>query len=183
MSSFFANPWVSTIWAFLNSQFLATAVGAIVAVVIAKHGAKTVAATTDAAVAQEASNALQKAHNMAEPVAPTSTTPPPVQSSTLRDYRAETRGIVEQAKGFVDKAVKNDPDGRHQRTYDYIGRSDFVALAVALNERKRLTSEQLEAAAALFSEWKLYERGRAASKVVTQASFEKIRDALEKMRG
>ena len=63
ISTFFEMPKL-TLWELLNSQVLSTGIGTVEAILVAKYGSKTAAAVTDAAVAQEASNASRKAEQL-----------------------------------------------------------------------------------------------------------------------
>lgn len=183
MLGFLGVPSDLTIWGFLNSQFLATVIGAVVAGLVAKFGGKAANAASDAAAAQEAMNATVQVKRLEEIDGADAEPTAAVQNPGGRDYRADAREVVAGAKNFIADAVKKDSDGRHQRTYNAIGYYDYAALAFALHERGRLTDDQLTGAVDLFSEWRLYERGRAASKFVSQEVCERLRAAFVRLTG
>lgn len=168
---FFEIPADFTFWQLVNSQFLATVVGAIVAILVGK----TATAVTDAAVAQEASNANQKAQQLE--TQDVSKVEDGSVTNLEEDYREEAKSLVVRAKGFIDNVVSGDLDGRHQRTYTAIGKTDYTARAVALNERGRLSEPQLQGAATFFAEWKPFERGRAALKPVPKTTYANMNSA------
>lgn len=176
VGKFFEVPADFTFWQLVNSQFLATVVSAFVALLVARYGAKTAAAVTDAAVAQEASNAVQKAQQLETQEG--SELVEPSKEVSSRDYRRESKEVVDEAKAYIDRVIADDPDGRHHRTYQAIGKTDYTARAVALNERGRLGDGQLDCAIRLFAEWRPFERGRASLKVVPEATFNKMKSAL-----
>ena len=164
---------------FLNSQFLATFVGAIVAIVVAQVGRRVSEATNNATAAQEAATATVQAGQIeAEQEAVE------IKDAVTgeKDYRSESKSLIDEGKKYLDDVASSDTDGRHRRTYEAISRYDYVPLAVALNARKQLAGDQLEAATILFSRWKKFERGRAANKAVPKAVFEEMSSALERLK-
>ena len=168
-------------WEIINSQGLATFISALVVSMVAKYGAKTAEALTETAVAQEASNASKKAQQLEDQENVTVTsleTDDTPASETARDNRNEASEIVSQAKADINYLASSDPDGRHQRTYDYIGKTDYIALAVALSERKQLPATQLVGAVSLFTEWKFFERGKASRKLVPKNALETFRNGF-----
>ena len=168
-------------WEIINSQGLATFISALVVLMVAKYGAKTAEALTETAVAQEASNASKKAQQLEDQENVTVTsleTDDTPASETARDNRNEASEIVSQAKADINYLASSDPDGRHQRTYDYIGKTDYIALAVALSERKQLPATQLVGAVSLFTEWKFFERGKASRKLVPKNALETFRNGF-----
>lgn len=183
MFGFLVVPPELTIWGFLNSQFLSTATGAVVAILVAKFGSKAVRAASDAATAQEAMNATVQAKRLEEIDLSDAEPEPPAQLPGQKDYRSSARDVVAGAKIFIADAVKKDTDGRHQRTYNAIGFYDYAALAFALHERGHLTDEQLTGAVRIFSEWRSYERGKAASKLVSEEIYERLRQGLIALKG
>ncbi len=108
---------------------------------------------------------------------------PPAQLPGQEDYRTSARDVVAAAKSFIADAVKKDTDGRHQRTYNAIGFYDYAALAFALHERGHLTDEQLTGAVRIFSEWRSYERGRAAAKFVSEEVYIRLKQGLKALTG
>lgn len=180
---FLGVPPELTIWGFLNSQFLSTVTGAIVAILVAWFGSRAARAASDSAAAQEAMNATVQAQRLEEIDLADAEPEPPAQITGQINYRASARDLVAGAKTFIADAVKKDTDGRHQRTYNAIGFYDYAALAFALHERGQLTDEQLTAAVRIFSEWRSYERGRAASKFVSQEVYDRLQKALNALKG
>lgn len=183
--SFFDLPADLTLWTLLNSQFLATVVGAIVAILVAVYGKKAADAAADAAAEQGASNAAQQASQLelaeadgveaigAEEIA---------EVPGAHDFRPHARDLIAGAKKFLDDKAFKDPDGRHRRTYEAISRYDYVPLAVALSVRGQLSQDQLAAAVALFGRWKNFERGRAANKIVSQEVLQGLRELFDDLQ-
>lgn len=168
-----------TLVQFLNSQFLATFVGAIVAIVVARFGRKVSDAANNAAAAQEAETATVQARQIEadqEAVANEKSV------AGDKDYRDEAKALIEEGKQFIDDLAKSDSDGRHKRTYEAISRYDYMPLAVALNARHRLADDPLEGAAVLFSRWKGYERGKAANKLVPKSVHDEMKSALDRLK-
>ena len=182
VTKFFEIPSDVNFWQIVNSQALATAVGAVVALLVARYGSKAALAATDAAAAQEAASAVAKAKQIE--IESDAEVDAPEEVPHEADFRSSAKASVERAKEYLREKAGSDSDGRHRRTYDAIarGRIDYTALAVALNERDQLSSAQFDAAAKLFSEWRAYERGRAASKKVPRSVHEEINRLLTALR-
>lgn len=166
-----------TLWDFLNSQFLNTTSAAIIALVVAVIGRQVtrsnedVAAQVGARIASEQAQSIE-AENLKDGQAPEA-------SMKEKDVRADAKSTVDAAKAFLDKAAKEASDGRHRRTYEALSRYDYVPLAVALNGRGEIDDDQLDAAVALFSLWKQYERGRAAKKRVPKSVLDELQLYLQ----
>jgi hypothetical protein len=169
-----------TAWQLLNSQFLATLVGAFVAMLVAKFGSKAAQAVAETAAAEGAASATAQARQIEEQF---SSEDDRQARENGRNYRDEARGLAQQAREFLDSKAENDPDGRHRRTYDALSRYDYIPLAVALNVRGQISEKQLAAAASLFSRWRLYERGKAANKSVPETVYEEMKTALSELNG
>jgi succinate dehydrogenase/fumarate reductase flavoprotein subunit len=197
-SQLFAIPTDTTFWSVLNSQGLNTLAAVLVAFFVAKYGAKTAksAAETATSAAEAANSAVETAasqdvanfvqqasqiekQQLAEQLAEMSDEHARIDS---KDFRQETRQVIADARQYIEDVVAKDPDKRHQRTYEAIARYDYIVLATALNARKRLSPDQLAAAAELFTRWKQFERGLAANKVVPEPVLVSIKDALYRLQ-
>ena len=177
----FALPEKIKLLDFLNSQGLATFMSAIVALLLAKYGAKTAEAITENTVAQEGLSVKQEALKL-EKQESADLPPSTAESSEPTSYRDAARGLVQDARTYIDDVVKKDPDLRHHRTYDYIGRYDYIARAVALMERSQLSEKQRDAAVTIFTAWKPYAKGRAANKPVPKSAHDVIKEGLANLK-
>lgn len=175
----------SVAWEFLNSQFLNTVIGAFVAIAVAFYGRRVTKSNEEAAAQEGAQSASQQAQLIEADVAKkvASQAEAPEAKPNEDDVRPQAREVVEEAKRFLDKAAAEARDGRHRRTYDAISRYDYITLAVALNVRREIDTDQLGAAVSLFSLWNQYERGRAASKRVPAEILRTMRDLLQRLMG
>lgn len=180
-----------TLWQFLNSQLLATIVGALVVIVgaiIGSKGLSRFAELAETAVRILAEMGASKSEQEGAEVSKAkqdqvdAIVNQPVDEGS-KDWRGEARRLVESGKEFLDKKAENDPDGRYRRTYEAITRHDYIALAVAMNDRKRLTQAQFDAATTLFTLWKQYERGRASKRPVSQAAYNALNQAYTQLIG
>ena len=99
----------------------------------------------------------------------------------VRDYRAEARQIAENAKTFINKKIKDDPDNRHQRTYGRISGFYPKDRATALLERDQIDSTQEEALVELFDAWRRYEKGHGANYPVSLDVYEKMSEAWKRV--
>jgi hypothetical protein len=168
----------TTILDFFNSQGLATIVQAIVAIIVGMYAKK----TGDAATAeQEARIATQQAQIIEDEVLDVSKAPE--IDLDVGDYRAECRGLIARTKAYLDERVQDDGSSRNQRTYKAVGRYDYVALAIVLHARQKISREQLPEVVSQFSAWKSYERGKAASKPVPRAVYDTLRSAHDNLVG
>lgn len=165
---------------FLNSQFLSTLVGAIVAIVVARSGTKVSNAASEAATAQQVATTMAQAKRYEDQEEVVEVRE---LSSEETNYREDARKLIQKAKEFLDGKANQDPDGRHQRTYQALGRYDYVPLAVALNDRKQISADQLNGAVRLFTNWKAYERGRAAKKSVPKEVYDQMSEAFKTLTG
>lgn len=95
-----------------------------------------------------------------------------------KDYREAAKGLINDAKQFLRSTAKEDPDGRHQRTYAKISGHYPAELALALRERGQIDDEQYEAAVDLFTVWNDFARGKAASSMVPK----RVYDSLAQLR-
>ena len=172
-------PNYSTVWNFLDSQFLNTLVSSFVAIVLAVVGSRVTNAAKDSAADQGAVSASQQAQqieaDVQEPLVAEAEPQEP-------DRRQEARVVVEEAKEYLDGKAANASDGRHQRTYGALNRYDYIPLAVALSVRSEIKSWQLAAAVSLFSLWKQFGRGRAAQRRVPQGVLDKLQTLLQELK-
>lgn len=180
---FFELPADLTMWGLVNSQFLTTLMSATVAVVLAWYGKRAADSAADAAAAQSAVSAAQQAAQIEAEAVPAGNdaVEPPAQPGE-RDWRQESKAIVEEAKSFLEASAENDPDGRHQRTYDAISRHDYLVLAVALNVRGQLNPKQIAAATTIFTTWKSYEKGKVARRSVPEVVYNVLKASLNTLK-
>ena len=82
------------------------------------------------------------------------------------DYRERGLELAEKMKAFIEDKMKNDPDGRHRRTYRSISGHLPVARAAALEHREQISDTQEQAIATFFSVWNGYSKGRGANRLV-----------------
>lgn len=83
-----------------------------------------------------------------------------------KDYRERGLELAEKMKAFIEEKMKNDPDGRHRRTYRSISGHLPVARAAALEHREQISDKQERAIATFFSVWNGYSKGRGANLLV-----------------
>lgn len=171
--------WLHGLWDFLNSQFLSTVSGAVVAIAIGVFGQRVTRSNEEVAAQEGAQSASQQALSIEAAVA--NMAEPPEAGPGEIDVRPQAKGIVEDAKHYLDGVASEARDGRHRRTYEAISRYDYIPLAVALNVRQEIDTEQLAAAVSLFSLWKQYERGTAARKRVPNEILRTMQDLLRRL--
>jgi hypothetical protein len=191
---FFDIPAGVTFWQIINSQALATVVGVVVAVMVGIYGTKaTIEQARSATAASESARSLaQLAADQGALIAAQQAklledqeeqTMEVLEPGTGRDFRNDSKSLVEQAKGYLESKVDADPDGRHKRTYGAITRYDYTPLAVALSVRQQISNEQLDGAVTFFTQWRAYERGKAARKIVPESVYLNLQQALSKLKG
>ncbi len=180
-----------TLWQFLNSQLLATAVGAFAVVVVARTGGavqKRLLRLGENAVElldnlnakkseQEAAIASETKEKDLEAIVKQ-----PFEEGGL-DYRMVSKDLVDKAKAYINDKIGNERNKRYKRTYESIPRYDWLAVAFAMYERNGLNNNQLAAATTIFSLWKQYERGKASKKEVSQKAYNTLRDAYIQLTG
>jgi hypothetical protein len=97
------------------------------------------------------------------------------RNGTLRkDYREAARALIDDARRFLRTTAKQDPDGRHQRTYAKISGHYPAELARALRDRGQIDDDQFEAAANLFTVWNNFARGTAAKSMVPKKAYDTL---------
>lgn len=193
LEKFFELPADITLWGILNSQILTTLMSASVAIVLARYGKRTADAAAESAAAQNAVSATQQAAQIEKAVEADQAAesdqaglavgqqaiPDPPPQPGEKDWKMESRALVEEAKGVLEARAERDPDGRHRRTYEAINRYDYLALAVALNVRGQLSPQQIAAATTIFTTWRSFNTGRAARRPVPSTVYKVLQRCLE----
>lgn len=173
-SKFFAVPNEVTIWGVLNSQFLTTLLAAGFGILLLRYETKlrkaqerTIAAEDALSTRNEAERKEAAAEEKIEAVI--------ALADGGADRRGEAKSLIENAKSYLAKRLEADTDGRHQRTYQTISGHHPADLALALRDRGMIDDDQFEHGFQLFSVWKRFERGKAASKPISQKVFDEMK--------
>jgi hypothetical protein len=93
------------------------------------------------------------------------------------DLRGRATEIVQELKNAINSLIANDPDKRHHRVYERLGRGDYKILVEALFERGQLGFRAAAALNTALTGWDAYARGRAAKKAVPQPVIDLLNQA------
>ncbi len=187
-AKFFSIPETATIWDLINSNAMIALLGAYFSYAFSRLNKKTDKLSKKADLAQEtaedARSVVDAAGTVDEivgeelPLARDASNP---TNESDRDYRIETKSIVDKVKVILRDRAKSDPDGRHKRTYGSMPDHLLSVLAVQLEERKRITRAEMTAAVEVLELWRRYSRGPAARLSVPEAVFGKIQHVSQQL--
>jgi len=178
---FFALKETPTIWGILNSPFLTAVIVGGVGLWIQKRVRQDIEIGPE--LQRVIAQTLQRSKELKVEPSGTSTL------ASDKDYRDEAKAIVDELKRGIDTLLSADPDQRHHRVYQRLGRYDYKLLAEALYERGKLYRESRDAIIRALSIWDGYARGHVASKPVTsdvlnflQVAKQELQDDLSELR-
>ncbi len=181
LSSFFAIPADASFWDVANSPVLVTFLAAIIGWQLNKRVTKAEEKAEDAQSFVTLKEGLEEREaELDGEIADVSESGAAGQSGD--DHRTEARKVFDEAVAFVEQRIRDDNDGRHQRTYKSLGRVRPALKAAALFEREQLKQSQYDAAVQLFREWTQYHQGRAANKRVPLEVLERMQQSLRALR-
>lgn len=185
---FFQIPPDITIWSILDSNVFAVVIGVYLTwrlSMLKREVSKAEENAKEAVAAAEASEliaAAVEAENEEE-AAQSNTAFNDGRLSDIENFRDQAADMVKKGRAFLRRRAQQDPDRRHQKTYDRVDQRSTIALALALKERQQLSLSEFGGAVTLFTTWNKYEKGRAASKVVPSRDYESMRSAFHNLTG
>jgi hypothetical protein len=191
--TFFTIPKGVTLWDVINSNAVAVLLGAYLTYALTALAGRTRAAeekasgavkkAEDAQATAEDAESLVEAVQTAEERELELAEREPVEEAEQadepeEDLRGEATELVQRARAFLQRKMDDDPDQRHQRTYQRISGHRPTVRAVALFQRGQLTANELSAVLQIFHLWNRYARGHVAHRPVPRDVHNEIAENL-----
>lgn len=174
LSQFFVLSDPVTFWSLINSPFVVTVILGGIGVWIKEGVRRDLDAAPDVARAREA--VAEKTQEVQQHIDQIASQPEPSS-----DFRSEAIRLVGSIKGKIDRLVDCDPDRRHHRVYERLGRYDYKVRAEALWERSMMYQETLHAVMTALTGWDAYSKGRASKKAVPREILDMLNKANKEL--